>query len=161
MNRASLIAIGIGLLFCTVGSPAGAGSQITTGYQAFVPYPNRGSQGCISENYGAAMNWCGSRQNYMLFHLPIPWVATAQTWQIRAVGIGAASGWWGCAAVAESPDQLSAIGGSGGTFNWSGPSTITHTVNNVPPGWSLQLQCYGVWDGNGIQNLVWWNGTES
>jgi hypothetical protein len=157
INRASLVAMGMGLLFCTVASPARA-DQISTGYGAFRMYSSGANQQCVGEYWGAAINFCGT-QDFMIFEVPIPDTGlVVQNWQIAAVsyeigGYGPAAP-WGCSVIALSPNQNTLMQGGYVTFG-SGTSTKAFTINNVPNGWAIRLQCQNIPQGRGIKNLHW------
>jgi hypothetical protein len=152
MSRASLLATGLGLLVCTVASTGGA-AQFTNGYGAFTPYPSHGSQECIQELWGGALNLCTtpSPLGPAIFELPI---SSGGIFAVSATAFAAGgTGSFNCFAVSISPNANQGAWGTTVTFN-AGTESRTSFVT-VPGGWSLRLQCDNIPLYRGIKSISW------
>lgn len=153
INRASLLASGIGLIVSTVASSSSALSQVIGGNDAFRPYPTHGVQQCFYELYGGAWNSC-TQQPTVIFELPLDESgASGGPYDVYTYGLNnGGSGSFTCQAVAVSNNSF--------TGYWGNNATITGNVGQsgwsfveVPAGYNLRLQCNYVPLGRGVQAI--------
>jgi hypothetical protein len=159
INRASLLASGLGLIMSTVAFPSGAvlpvdEPQVVSGYNVFRVFPSRGDQHCVQEFWGGALNSCSTTQSYMIFELGRS--IDQGTYRLFTYGQnngGAANTSFTCQAVAISYNTF--------TGSWGNVATLTGqsgdgaaSVVYVPWGHSLRLQCNNVQAAKGIQSIT-------
>jgi hypothetical protein len=150
-HRTALAAGCLGVLVCTISSPANA-LRVMTAWGAFRPMTTQGSQGCVQESVGGALNNCSTTQTYMVFEVPIETSLNPVLYEIVARSFGSASTPFTCYAVAMSPTAPAATFGTGNTFTASGIETKNFRVV-VPAGQALRLQCQYVPRNKGILSI--------
>jgi hypothetical protein len=155
VKRTQILAGSLGLLIFTVAAPRANAADVVTGWGAFRPFPNFGSQDCVVHQSGGALNQCGSGQT-LIFDLPILEQApNPVTHSITARSFGSSSTAFQCQAVALNATGTNVTLGTAVSF--AATSSIdTKTFNVVvPTGWSLRLQCTNVPNNKGILRLRW------
>jgi hypothetical protein len=152
INRLSLLGAGFCLYVCTLTTAADATSY-GNGWQLFRPVPNYSAQTCVNENFGGALNQCGSTINTMVFDV----TRSTSTSLVTATAYGAGgAGAPTCQAIAMDQYSLNTYWGAPATFG-SGVNTQSFWLPALPGGlqYSVRLQCSNVQNNRGILSLNW------
>jgi hypothetical protein len=119
---------------------------------AFQPIPDHGSQGCISEFFGTAVNSCGVTASHMIFNAEIDNAVGSKTLNVSQ-RFGANSATFSCRAesLAEGNETVAV----GGMVSFSAGTAFADFSVNLFPGGSLRLHCFNVPANAGIHRLTW------
>ena len=137
------------LAICSFVTPADALNN-TTGWQSFRPIPNQGSQTCVSENFGAAVNTCGGPVD-MIFELVRPNTTSQQLTVCQRPGVNR----FAFTCRIDDLDGVNDSFSSPGSISFSPPPFFN--CSNFPFSSSLghntRLHCFSVPVNGGIKSF--------